>query len=179
MYKKIICLCLSLLISFSVSIPINAKNTFEKNITPLSIPEHVSNQFTYKQIENGVSIIIPNQVVTQNQEYFEGFIYNIDNQNNLIQPMVDPTTFFGAVLVSLTAAVIYSCVFDRGPNNACVQIYGWLTTPIITNLGIQNSKNVRLAVYREYHSGRVPGCEPMHSYQCNSGYWEVRFVRES
>lgn len=33
-------------------------------------------------------------------------------------------------------------------------------------------------VVGDYIPGRVPGCEPMHSLQCNSGYYKYKFVPE-
>ena len=32
-------------------------------------------------------------------------------------------------------------------------------------------------VTRTFIKGRVPGCEPMHSYQCNAGYWKYYFSK--
>ncbi|MFV0479911.1 MAG: hypothetical protein ACK5LZ_05010 [Anaerorhabdus sp.] len=40
------------------------------------------------------------------------------------------------------------------------------------------SNNVRYEVTGRFISGRIPGCTPMHSSACNTGYWEYRLVRE-
>lgn len=33
----------------------------------------------------------------------------------------------------------------------------------------------KIFVSRTYVSGKIPGCEPSHSYQCNSGYYKYTF----
>lgn len=44
---------------------------------------------------------------------------------------------------------------------------------VLSYLGSQPYK-VEYELTGRYIPGRIPGCEPMHSLPCNSGYWEYR-----
>lgn len=41
-----------------------------------------------------------------------------------------------------------------------------------------NARTGRYVVEGNYIPGQVPGCEPMHSLPCNSGYYQYRFITD-
>ena len=44
-------------------------------------------------------------------------------------------------------------------------------------LGTTKKPNAKYLLTGKYISGRIPGCEPIHSGPCNRGYWEYRVVK--
>ena len=47
----------------------------------------------------------------------------------------------------------------------------------IKSFGNKKKPNAKYLLTGKYISGRIPGCEPIHSGPCNRGYWEYRVVK--
>lgn len=48
---------------------------------------------------------------------------------------------------------------------------------VLKKLGTNAKINNKYKLSGQYVQGKIPGCQPMHSGVCNSGYWEYKVVR--
>lgn len=63
------------------------------------------------------------------------------------------------VVISACSAILYVTEHD-----VCRIVLSYITNPTKTEYSVDGL----------YHQGKIPGCEPSHSLECNSGYWEYR-----
>lgn len=157
------------LVSFSLLlsavVPISA-DSIEINIDDLPGIQMVEG-------EDEVTFLIPTYLIEENPEEYAMLLGTLDE--GIESQAASELGWFALIMIGVASMVVYSCLFERGPSNACSQVIHAITKPLITSLNI-NNKTTRLNVYRKYHSGKIPGCVPMNSGPCNSGYWEVKFA---
>ncbi len=81
--------------------------------------------------------------------------------------------FLVKVLIYVGEVVVISCI-DGG--NICKPLLQKrFAFPQVTQA---EANRLPVAYWRRFTPGRVPGCEPMHSGPCNSGYWEYKLTRQ-
>lgn len=73
---------------------------------------------------------------------------------------------------------IGKAIFDAlGICEAVNYVTGHDVCRIVLNALKSKPRNVRYELTGRFIPGRVPGCEPIHSLPCNSGYWEYKIIK--
>ena len=124
--------------------------------------------------ENTLELMIPGYLVSQNPDQFP------DLYNELMGPGTRSVvlTFLGKVAVEVAAGVIVACiVLEWNSGNPCARVYDWATKPSIP--APKYTGTIKYNTYAKFTPGKIPGCEPMYSGPCNTGYWTVRYDKVS
>lgn len=75
------------------------------------------------------------------------------------------------ILVKIVEGIFFACEVIEWLSN-----YTFNPCEVARQYLGSRARSGRYVIEGEYIPGRVPGCEPMHSLPCNSGYYKYRFI---
>ncbi|MEJ8737972.1 hypothetical protein WKT02_10990 [Erysipelotrichaceae bacterium HCN-30851] len=132
---------------------------------------HISANTNPKENDEFFEVSIPENEVRENFNIY-GFSSEEDYQTELSKFLSKrqkrDITVAGVFTITTTACYIIQAINNFDP---CA----WAIKNIWN--GLKKPPKGKYKVTRKFIKGRVPNCQPMHSYQCNAGYWKYSFQK--